>query len=244
VVLHDITRLKQIDALKSEFVSNVSHDLRNPLVYMNAYVNMLDKAGPLNEKQTEFVGHIEKGVDRMHNLITALLDLSRIEAGADVDLQDVDVADLLAETAEMHALSIALTNDEIVVVTESDLQPIRGDIWQMRMALDNLVGNALKFAAGSGPITLSATDSDTEVVISVADRGPGIPAADIAHLFDKFYRAAQPISPAASGSGLGLAIVKSVAERHGGRAWCESEPGDGSVFYLAFPTSAQSAETA
>ncbi|MCO5207367.1 MAG: ATP-binding protein [Anaerolineae bacterium] len=235
VVFHDITRIKLIDALKSDFVSNVSHDLRNPLVYMRAYVNMLDKAGPLNEKQTEFADFIDKGIDRMHGLITALLDLSRIESGIDIERSDVDIVDLLAETAETHAVTAELAGNSLAVsVSQPDIHVV-GDIWQLRMALDNLVNNALKFAAGSGQITLSATTSADEVIIGVTDQGQGIAPEDIDHLFDKFYRAARPTTPVASGSGLGLAIVKSVAERHGGRVWCKSEPERGSTFYVALP---------
>lgn len=243
VVFHDITRIKQIDALKSDFVSNVSHDLRNPLVYMRAYVNMLDKAGPLNEKQAEFTDYIDKGIDRMHGLITALLDLSRIESGIDIERNEIDIADLLAETAETHAVRAELSGNTLVVSVPQSSVHILGDIWQLRMVLDNLVNNALKFAAGSGQITLSAITAADEVIITVADQGQGIADEDIDHLFDKFYRAARPTTPSASGSGLGLAIVKSVAERHGGRTWCESGPGVGSTFYVALPKVLNSAES-
>lgn len=235
VVLHDITRLKELDALKSEFVSNVSHDLRNPLVYMHAYVNMLDQVGDLNEKQTEFVGHISKGVDRMHSLITALLDLSRIESEQGLELGEIDVADLLQETVDTHTATAALSHNTFAVKLAEPAPHFQGDVWLVRMALDNLISNALKFAPETGVITLSGKQVNGEVVIGVSDQGPGIDPEDVKNLFNKFYRAAHRGTPQVSGSGLGLAIVKSAVEKHGGRAWCESEPDQGSTFYVAFP---------
>jgi two-component system NtrC family sensor kinase len=235
VVLHDITRLKQVDALKTEFVSNVSHDLRNPLVYMGNYVNMLGSVGDLNEKQEEYVGHIAKGIDRMHMLISSLLDLSRIESDEGLEISTIDTRSLLEETVETHVVTTELTEEAFVVDVSEPSPQFEGDVWLVRMAINNLIANALKFAGDSGPIRLSASETEADVIISVADDGPGISADDIEQLFDKFYRAAQPATPQVSGSGLGLAIVKSVTDRHAGRTWCESQMGEGSTFYLAFP---------
>jgi signal transduction histidine kinase len=123
----------------------------------------------------------------------------------------------------------------LVVETAAGLPPAKADLALLSRAVTNLVTNGLKYAPGSGPLVLRAEAGNREIVISIRDRGPGIPLADQAHLFEKFYRGVEAAAERERGTGLGLAIVKSVADRHGGRVWCESAPGEGSAFYLALP---------
>ena len=128
----------------------------------------------------------------------------------------------------------------LVVEVAPDLPPVKADPTLLRRAITNLVTNALKYAPDSGPVVLRAAHQGEEVVLSVSDRGPGIAPADLPHVFQKFYRGRQGTAERVHGSGLGLAIVKSIADLHGGRVWCESAPGEGSVFYLALPVVPQS----
>jgi signal transduction histidine kinase len=181
----------------------------------------------------EYAAKIMGGIDRMKQLVNDLLDLARIEAGLNLQFDRVLVGDLLAEVAQEYA-SPAHAAGVKLVVGAADLPPIVADPTLLRRAITNLVTNGLKYAPNSGPLTLDAARQGEQVVIRVADRGPGIDAAEQAHLFEKFYRG-RGKEFRGGGSGLGLAIVKSVADHHGGRVWCESAPSAGSAFYLALP---------
>jgi signal transduction histidine kinase len=236
-LLQDVTELKQLDRLKSEFVAGISHDLLSPLTYMHNYASLLPVAGdPALEK--EYAEKILGGIDRMKQLVNDLLDLARIEAGLNLQLDRVLVGELLTEIAHEYAAPAKAQGVRLIV--EAGQESVTADPDLLRRAVTNLVVNGLKYAPGSGPLTLRVEADNGEVVISVRDRGPGIAPADRARLFEKFYRGEREASERARGSGLGLAIVRSVADHHGGRAWCESAVGEGSVFYLALPAAVTS----
>lgn len=233
-VLQDVTELKEVDRLKSEFLAGVSHDLLSPLTYMHNYAAMLPiMDDPALER--EAAGKILGGIERLKTLVNDLLDMARIEAGLNLQFDRVDVGDLLAEVAQEYASPARAAGLRPVVECPGDLPPAPADPTLLRRAVTNLVTNALKYAPQSGPLLLRAEATDKEIIISVRDHGPGISATDRAHLFEKFYRGGEITAGRARGSGLGLAIVKSVADLHGGRAWCQSEPGQGSAFFLALP---------
>lgn len=238
-VLHDITRLKEVDDMKSEFVATVSHDLRSPLTYMRGYANMLSMAGELNPKQQEYTTKILGGIEQMSNLIEGLLDLGRIEAGVELILTQFKVDELLRSIADELAPPAQAKGLFLVVKTPLSLPPLKCDQSLIRQAVANLVNNTIKYAPNSGQVTLGASQENgangPEIVICVQDNGPGITPQDQVRLFEKFYRVKQRSSMHEKGSGLGLALVKSIAERHDGRAWCVSEPGQGSTFYLSLP---------
>ncbi|MGW8319435.1 MAG: ATP-binding protein, partial [Candidatus Promineifilaceae bacterium] len=234
-VLHDITYLKELDELKSEFVATVSHDLRSPLTFMLGYATMLPMVGQLDNKQQEYVGKIVSGIDKMSGLIDNLLDLGRLEAGVDLVLNDVHVEEVLASVAEDLQQPARSNGIDLVVRTPASLPAVVGDVALIRQAVTNLVNNAIKYAPDSGRVVLGAHVERDEVVISVKDRGPGIAKEDQVRLFEKFFRAKPLQTKGVKGSGLGLALVKSIAERHGGRSWCESEEGKGSTFFMALP---------
>lgn len=234
-VLQDVTDMKELDRMKSDFIAGVSHDLLSPLTYMRNYAAMLPIVDdPALEK--EYVEKIVAGIDRMTRLVNDLLELARIEAGLNLQFDRVRVDALLREIAGEYASPARAAGLSLVVDAPADLPPAVADPALLRRAITNLVTNGLKHAPHSGPLTMGAQVMGGEVVIAVRDRGPGIAAADLAHLFEKFYRG-QSMSTAerAKGSGLGLAIVKSVADHHDGRVWCESRPGEGSAFFLAIP---------
>lgn len=235
-VLHNISRFKELDELKSEFIAMLSHDLRNPLAFMHTYASLLPELGPLNDRQQESVDQILHGIERMHRTIGDLLDLNRIESADDtLNFAPIDAQEFLEAAAEEHAAYAQAVGNQFVVQAPPAPITLIADRWSLHWALNNLIANALKYAPGSGAITLSAQETAEDVVLTVRDQGPGIGKADQMRIFEKFYRASRPAALSVEGSGLGLAVVKSVAERHGGRAWVESEPGQGSAFHIAVP---------
>lgn len=232
-VLQDVTDLKDLDRLKSDFVAGISHDLRSPLTIMHNYASLLPMVDdPALER--EYAEKILAGIERMKRLVNDLLDLAQIEAGMNLQFDRVKPDELLAEVAQEYA-SIAKERGLEIVVEASGTPPTVADPGLLRRAITNLVVNAIKYAPDSGPLTLRAEAIGREIVLSVRDRGPGIVAGDQSHLFEKFYRGRMSTADRAKGSGLGLAIVKSVTDLHDGRVWFESVPGEGSTFYLAIP---------
>lgn len=232
-------RLKELDKLKSDFISNVSHELRTPLTAMKASVdNMLDGlTGRLNEKQNRYLTRIKSNADRLARLINDLLDLSRIEAGK-IDLKSVtlplltlarEVAESLRPVAAEKLISLEVVSADTGVTAWAD----RDKVVQVLM---NLIGNAVKFTPPHGEVTVAVERNDADwVQISVADTGPGIPPEEIAKIFDKFYQVAQVGKQKTKGTGLGLAISKALVEMHGGKIWLESEEGSGSTSSFTLP---------
>jgi PAS domain S-box-containing protein len=233
-VMRDITALKELDAMKDEFVATVSHDLRSPLTFMRGYVTMIPTAGDLNEKQHEFVGRILRGIDQMSELIDDLLSIGRIEAGVGVEMAPCEVGGLVRMVvAELSGRAQAKN-----LVLQLELPPtlplIVGDEALLKRAVSNLVDNAIKYTP-EGSVTVRVRARDSYLVVSVSDTGIGIAPADQIRLFEKFYRIKRRDTIRIKGTGLGLAIVKSIVERHNGKTWVESKLGEGSTFHLALP---------
>ncbi len=235
-VLRDVTHFKQLDSLKSEFVSTVSHDLRSPLTLMRGYATMLEMVGQLNEQQTGYVRKIVSGVESMSRLVNHLLDLGRIEAGIGLQLEMVPVQDIVERV--VNALQLQAAQKRIQLSADIPAQTIpliEADQALLQQALHNLVENAIKYTRPEGKVLVRVQTQPIGVVFQVIDNGVGVSPMDLPRLFEKFYRGAQQVPKDERGSGLGLAIVKSIAERHGGRVWAESQLGKGSTFYLAIP---------
>lgn len=234
-VLTDITQYKEVDKLKSEFVATVSHDLRSPLTFMRGYATMVPMMGELNESQHEYVEKILGGIDRMAQIVNDLLDLGRIEAGVEMMFEPLQIAPLLRDIGEQYWQHTYLNGIHLQVDVPGRIAPIVGDSALLRQAITNFLDNGIKYARNSGKMFLRAEQVNGEVIISVKDQGPGIPHDVQMRVFEKFYRGQQRGDEKKTGSGLGLALVKSIAEKHGGRVWCQSEPGQGSTFYIALP---------
>ncbi len=232
-------RLKELDKMKSDFVSNVSHELRTPLTAIKASAdNMLDNlTGPLSEKQTRYLIRIKANADRLARLINDVLDLSRIEAGK-IDLRpsDLDLAALAQEVVE-QVRPVAIEKLIRLEVASRDGDALSwADRDKVVQVLINLIGNAVKFTPPRGRITVTiARSRDDWVQISVADTGPGIPADDADRIFNKFYQVPHAGEQKTKGTGLGLAICKALVEMHGGRIWVESELNKGSTFSFTLP---------
>lgn len=235
-VLRDITHFKQLDSLKTDFVATVSHDLRSPLTLMRGYATMLDGLGHLNEQQADYVKKIVTAVQDMTHLVNNLLDLGRIDAGVGLQLEMVSAPDILDQVSSQLKPQAAQKRIQLgTVLPPQPLPLIDVDKALLLQALQNLVENSIKFTRVEGKVQLRANIQNAEMVFEVEDNGSGISPMDLPRLFERFYRGAQPQGKDQRGTGLGLAIVKSIAEKHGGQVWAESQLGKGSVFYLSIP---------
>ena len=235
-ILRDVTQLKEIDTLKSDFVSTVSHDLRSPLTLMRGYATMLEMAGQLNEQQKNYARMIVQGVDNMAKLVTNLLDLGRIDFGVGLQVESIPVLDILERVTSSLQMQAKQKQISIGVEIPKDMpNAIEADQALLQQALYNLVENALKYTPTGGEVTIHMQTSLAELTFAIQDSGIGIPENDQPRLFEKFYRGTNREALLQRGTGLGLAIVKSIAERHGGKVWVESKLGEGSTFYLQIP---------
>jgi signal transduction histidine kinase len=234
-------RLKELDRLKSDFVSNVSHELRTPLTAIKGAVDLLlrEVPGPLNENQTHHLSRVRSNTQHLAGLINDLLDLSKIEEGKiELDAGRVSLGGLLHEVMETVKPMAA----EKSVLLEVDVPEPSVLVWADRdkvtQVLMNLIGNAIKFTLSGGIIAVStANDCKGWVRVSIRDAGPGIPASEQEKIFEKLYQVTQDGSPKPKGTGLGLAISKSLVELHGGKIWVESNSGRGSTFSFTLPVS-------
>jgi PAS domain S-box-containing protein len=232
-------RLKELDKMKSAFVSNVSHELRTPLTAIKASAdNMLDRLiGDLNGKQVGYLTRIKSNSDRLARLINDLLDLSTIEAGK-IDLRPtkLSLVTLVKEAAESLR---PVATEKLINLTVMSADPgviAWADRDKVIQVLMNLIGNALKFTPTRGKVTIAvAKDSAAWMQISVTDTGPGIPAEEVNKVFGRFYQIGQAGTQKTQGTGLGLAISKALVEMHGGKIWVESEAGKGSTFFFTLP---------
>jgi len=234
LVFHDLTRLKQLENTRREFVANVSHELRTPLSLIKGFVEtLLEGAKDDAELATRFLRTIEKHTDRLTFLIEDLLTISRLESGRTaINLQSMGLRDavgrvlddLQTRTAEKR---IKLVND----VPES--MTVRADANRLQQVLYNLVENAIKYGRNEGHVSVGAKLlPENKAEVWVHDNGHGIPPEAHDRLFERFYRVDRARSRETGGTGLGLAIVKHIVQAHGGEVWVKSEVGLGTTFYF------------
>jgi two-component system NtrC family sensor kinase len=233
LTMHDITDLKEMDRIRSEFVHTVSHDLRSPLTSVIGYTELIDRAGTLNDPQREFLKRIQESVQHITSLINDLLELGSMEAGLDTRREFVQLDGILNYTLEMLQGQIRARHLKVQLDIAPGLPAMRANPVRLRQVFDNIVGNAIKYSNENGEVQISMRAEETQIIIQVTDNGPGIPVKDQAHIFDKFYRASNV--GAKAGSGLGLAIVKTIVEAHQGRVWVESVVGKGTSFFIVLP---------
>jgi signal transduction histidine kinase len=241
-------RVRRANDAKTEFVSFVSHELKQPMTSMKGYTDILMKgmAGELNETQHGLLETIRSNVDRMNSLVSELLDISRIESGRiRLELGDVSIQKMIEDVLRTIRGQIEGKQQTLEVEIASDLPLVRGDRSRLMQVLTNLVSNAHKYTPEGGDITVSARmwsdgqsgkGEDGFVLCSVADTGIGMSAEDQERLFKtKYFRADNPAVRSVPGTGLGLVITKSLVELHGGEIWVESELGKGSTFSFTIP---------
>jgi signal transduction histidine kinase len=236
LLLHDITREKELDEMKSRLLSTVSHELRTPLASIKGFATTLLRQDVQWDETTrrEFLSIIDTESDRLSELIGNLLDMSRIEAGVlAVEAEPVDLLPLLQETTA--GFQMMTREHRITLRAPSHLPLVMADARRIRQVLRNLIENALKYSPGGGPVTIAAELQSGQVQISVADEGIGIQAYLQDRIFDRFYQADSASTREVGGVGLGLSICKAIVEAHGGQIWAESEPGRGSTFYFTLP---------
>ncbi|MDR3576289.1 MAG: ATP-binding protein [Anaerolineaceae bacterium] len=235
-LLRDISHYKELDSLKSDFVATVSHDLRSPLTLMRGYATMLQMVGELNDQQRGYVRKIVTGVENMGKLVNNLLDLGRIDAGIGLRIEKVDPKMIIEHI--VNSLQPQATQKNIQLCQPSSTQAetlIDADPALLQQAVYNLAENAIKYTSVGGQVRINFELLPSMAVFEVHDTGIGIAPLDLPHVFEKFYRSGRREAYQQRGTGLGLAIVKSIAERHGGRVWVESQLGKGSIFYLGVP---------
>lgn len=234
LTMQDITHLKELDRIKSDFVSTVSHDLRSPLTAILGYVELIARAGPTNDQQREFIRRVEFSVNNITSLINDLLDLGRIEAGFDARKEFVHIPLIIQYTIEGLTSRIEGKEQTLIVSVTESLPPVLGNPVRLRQMIGNLLSNAIKYTPVKGHLEISAREESGQIIICISDNGPGIPSADQPYIFDKFYRGSN-IPYDSPGTGLGLAIVKSIVDNHLGRIWVESKAGSGTIFTVVLP---------
>ena len=235
-ILRDVTHFKELDALKSEFVATVSHDLRSPLTLMRGYATMLEMVGNLNNQQEGYIQKIVIGVESMSRLVNNLLDLGRIEADVGLRLEMLSVLDVIEQVTDGLSLQAAQKQIKMhVSVPETALPLLEADQALLTQAMHNLVENAIKYTPTNGDIWVTAKLEQERIIFEVRDTGIGVSPVDQPRLFEKFFRSANREAKRERGTGLGLAIVESIAVRHGGEVGLISKLGSGSTFFIAIP---------
>ncbi len=234
VTVQDITYFKELDRVKSEFVSTVSHDLRSPLTAILGYVELITRVGEVNDLQRDFIRRVQISVRNITDLINDLLDLGRIEAGMDARKEWVPMGVITRYAVEALQSYVEAKDIRLILDVPDELPQIYGDPIRLRQVVDNLLGNAVRYTPKGGQIRLSLAAEDEQMILRVADSGIGIPLSEQAKIFEKFYRGSN-VPEESTGSGLGLAIVKSIVENHQGRVWVESTPGRGTCFTVVLP---------
>lgn len=235
LMLQDITHLKELDRLKSEFVATVSHDLRTPLTSIQGYVELLPTVGPLNQKQERFIARVDSILTSVTDLISDLLDIGRIEAEVDLVMEPCDLRHVIDEVIGRLERLAEIKGQDLRWNRPEALPLISGNPRHLTQVVDNLVNNAIKYTQEGGWIAVTATHGQGYVVVSVSDNGIGIPLEEQPRIFERFYRVERDEGNEIGGTGLGLAIVKAVIEKHDGRVWVESKPGVGSTFSFIVP---------
>ena len=233
-LLEDITHLREIDRLKSEFIATASHELRTPLtsVQMGVHLLLEGAVGELNDKQTEVLSACREDCERLDKLMRDLLDLSRIEAGeSQPQLQPLRLRELMLREAEELRPQVEAKGLSFRLDVPMDLPPVLADAAQVARVIANLVANAIRYTK-QGEISITAARRGRYVAVSVSDTGMGIRAEYLPHIFDKFVQV--PGAPT-GGAGLGLAISRLIVEAHGGQISAQSELGQGATFTFTLP---------
>ncbi|RJP50362.1 MAG: PAS domain-containing protein [Anaerolineaceae bacterium] len=235
LLAQDLTRVRKLETVRRDFISNVSHELRTPLASLKALTETLQN-GALSDPEAgpRFLSRIHTELDALTQMTQELLDLSRIESGqVELVFAPLSPKRLLSDAAERMKAQVERANLTMSAKCADDLPLIRADKSRLEQVLVNLIHNAVKFTKPGGEIFLEAESTVGGVRCAVRDTGVGIPAESLSRIFERFYRVDS--SRAGSGTGLGLSISKHIVEAHGGRLWAESEVGRGSAFYFFIP---------
>src|SRR5881392_420263 len=236
-LFHDISRLKQADEIRRDFVANVSHELRTPLSIFHGNLETLLEAGDLDENETRHIYEVMKRhSDRLNLLVNDLLSLARLESKeANLQLAEIRLPDFLEEVTRDWKKRLAGKNLRLELEVPEDFPTLRIDERRLEEVVHNLLDNAVKYSPQNGRILIQTRAPDQEIVLSVRDEGVGIAANDLPRIFERFYRADRARSRELAGTGLGLSIVKHIAQLHGGRVEAESVVGQGTTIRVILP---------
>jgi two-component system phosphate regulon sensor histidine kinase PhoR len=235
LLVQDLTRIRRLETVRRDFISNLSHELRTPLASLKALAETLQD-GALDDPPAarRFTDQIQIEVDALTQMVTELLELSKIESGRlSLDPQLVAPCDLLDSASRRMQLQAERAGLNLRVECKDDLPKVKIDSQRLEQVLVNLIHNAVKFTKSGGEVVLGAEAGVAEIRFAVRDSGIGIPADDVTRIFERFYRVDK--SRTGSGTGLGLSIAKHIVEAHNGKIWAESIEGQGSTFYFSIP---------
>lgn len=239
-VMQDITALKQIDRMRQQLLGTAAHDLKNPLNAIRLGADLLSDA-PFSDQQRKALDMMQRATESMTNLITGLLETIRVESTANILLEPCNIHDLVRRAIEDLRPLAEAQNHTVEYDAPEESLLIMGDPNRLNSVMSNLLSNAIKFTDSGGKIGVNLTWNDDEVIVSVADNGPGITEDELPRVFEHLFRGRaavrDPNNPI-EGTGLGLALAKTVIEQHGGRLWVESKVGEGSTFQFALPREA------
>ncbi|MDO8885391.1 response regulator [Candidatus Oleimmundimicrobium sp.] len=236
--LHDITFQREINTMKDEFVSTVSHDFRIPLTSIKGYVDLIldGEAGKFNDMQKEFLTIVKQNSDRLISMINDFLDISRIESGKmNFDIKPENIKSMIHDVVSTFQRFINEKKMEIEIKVPDKLPNILADHDRIIQVLNNLVSNSIKYTPPNGKVVVEVCEKGNYIVVSISDTGVGISTKDQEKLFTKFYRVDSSLIQETGGSGLGLSICKTIIERHGGKIWVESKEEKGSKFSFSLP---------
>jgi two-component system phosphate regulon sensor histidine kinase PhoR len=235
LLVQNLTRVRRLETVRRDFISNVSHELRTPLASLKALTETL-RDGALEDPKAahRFLGRIETEVDALTQMAQELLELTRIESGqVPLEFKAIPAASLLLSAADRMRAQAERAELVISLDVPQGITDVRADPSRLEQVLVNLIHNAVKFTRPGGEVVLSARTEGEVVRFAVRDTGVGIPVDDLERIFERFYKADRARS--GSGTGLGLSIAMHIVEAHGGRIWAESEEGRGSTFYFTIP---------
>jgi len=230
--------LKNLNKMKSDFISSVSHELRTPLTSIKGYASILmtGKLGDVLPAQKERLEKIDKHSNSLVHLINNLLDIARIESGkVQMDMKDISIKEMLDSITDILAPQIKEKNISLKINSKIKFDKIKADPNQLERVFLNLLSNAVKFTPEKGTVNIYIEDKHDDIQFSVEDTGIGIPPQDIPKVFQEFFRADNALDQKIKGSGLGLSLVKKIIEAHKGKIWFDSELGKGTRFTFIIP---------
>ena len=237
MVLHDISNFRALAELKNQYIATASHDLKNPIMAVMGYADLLAKAGPLTPMQKDFTARIRSAAQQMRDLVLNLLEVSRLESGVALKLEYLDLDHLISDIVKDLNGQAQAKHHRVVVEPFNQRASVRGDRLLIQQVMHNLFSNAIKYTPTGGSIKIKSGVDGDFAVVDFEDNGVGIPSEDLPFIFDKFFRSQTDSTLDIEGTGLGLAIVKAIVQEHGGQVRVQSQVGTGSVFSVWLPTS-------
>lgn len=220
----------------TDLVSVLAHDLRTPLNSVRGLVDAIGQFGTLNERQREMLEKSIMAIGRMDNMISDVLEMSRVDGETHLPKEAVDLRAVLRESVVLLEPSAALRGIRLTLTLPDAVPPVQGSLQYLKIAVNNLITNAIKYNQDNGTVdVLLSVEGTQQLVLEVKDSGMGIPEQDLPHIFERFYRARISKEQRIEGTGLGLAIVKTIVEKHGGQIDVQSVVGEGSCFRVVLP---------